>query len=113
MTQITCSACWNPINWCESFNKFGHADGEDCIHTPTVAKALRDAGYYVRLHDVGSPNPVIIELGEEGEPGELAQFYADDMPAGNQPGYTNPRATLPPEVVALLDRLFGTGEFFG
>lgn len=111
MSLITCTACWNPINWCESFNKFGHADGEDCVHTNIVAGELRKAGYYVKVHE-DSHNPIIVEIGEEGEVGELAQFYADDMPANNQPGYTNPRDTLPSEVVALLDRIFGTGEFF-
>lgn len=109
----TCSACWNPINWCESFNKFGHDDGDDCVHTPQVAAALRKAGYYVKEDDGTWHNAIIIEIGEEGESGELAQFYAEGLPAGTVTGYTNPRTVLPAEVVAMLDRIFGTGEFFG
>jgi hypothetical protein len=106
-----CPNCQNTINWCGSFNKNGHDDGDSCIHTAQVAKALRDAGYYVQLEKDIFPNVVIREIGDVGEPGELVQFYADDIPAGTAVGKTNPRDALLPEVVALLDRVFGTGEF--
>lgn len=109
----TCSHCWNPINWTESFNKFGHDDGDDCVHTTEVAQALRTAGYYVKVDDETIHNPIILEIGEEGEPGELAQFYAQDIPVGNVPGYTDPHTVLPDEVVALLNRVFGVAEFLG
>lgn len=107
-----CPSCWNPVNWCESFNKFGHGDGDDCVHTGQVARVLREAGYFVEVFE-GMHNPHIVTVAQEGEPGELVQFYADDMPKDNNPGYTDPREILPQEVVALLDRVFGAGQFFG
>lgn len=106
-----CPDCGNAINWCESFNQLGHDEGDSCLHTRQVAKALRDAGYYVKLADYIFPNLVIDEIGDVGEPGELVQFYAEDIPAGTVVGKTNPREVLPPEVVAILDRVFGTGQF--
>lgn len=107
-----CSHCWSGINWCESFNVHGHDDGDDCVHTQHVAKALREAGYYVKVQGSTLHNPVIEEIGEEGEPGELSQFFAEGMPSGTKVGYSNPREVLPAEVVAMLDRIFGFGEFF-
>ena len=107
-----CPHCWNPINWCESFNKYGHGDGDDCVHTMEVAKALRQAGYFVKVDNDTLHNPIVIEIGEEGEPGEVRQFFADNIPAGTIAGHTNPREVLPENVVAMLDRIFGQGEFF-
>jgi hypothetical protein len=110
-----CPHCWNPINWCESFAKYGHDDGDDCVHTLEVARALRRAGYYVKVQTADDTlhNPIVLEVGEEGEPGELKQFFADDIPAGTVAGMSNPREVLPPDVVAMLDRIFGQGEFHG
>jgi hypothetical protein len=107
-----CPHCWNPINWCESFNKYGHDDGDDCVHTQEVAKALRKAGYFVKVDNETLHNPIVVEIGEEGEPGELRQFFADNIPPGTIAGQSNPREVLPADVIAMLDRTFGNGEFF-
>lgn len=112
-TAYTCSQCCDPVNWCESFNKFGHGDGDDCVHTTIVANMLKRAGYYVKHTDSSMHNPLITEIGSENIPGELAQFYAQGIPAGTRVGYSDPREALPVPVVALLDRFFGEGEFFG
>jgi hypothetical protein len=53
-----------------------------------------------------------MEIGEEGEPGELRQFFADNIPPGTIAGQSNPREVLPADVIAMLDRTFGNGEFF-
>lgn len=111
MNMNKCARCWSPINWCESFSKYGHSDGDDCVHSQDVAAALREAGYYVKADYETLHNPVILEIGEQGEPGELLQFFALDIPAGNVPGKSNPREVLPEHVVAMLDRIFGPGEF--
>lgn len=111
--QEVCSACWSPVNWCESFDKFGHDQGDDCVHTEKVAQALRVAGYYVETTDENMHNTVILKVGEPMSDGTVKDVFAHDLPAGNRIGYTAPREMLPAEIVRFLDDTFGKGEFFG
>jgi len=106
-----CTHCWNPINWCESFDKHGHGDGDDCVHTQQVASSLRAAGFEVDVHDDTLHNPVITEIRKAGAAG-LAVIYNDSTPGGNILADINPRNALPAEIVALLDQTFGRGEVY-
>jgi hypothetical protein len=108
-----CGSCWNPINWCESFNKFGHGDGEDCIHTTQVAAEIEKHGYEVEVLQRTIHNPLIVRIVRKGADGNPEFVYSDDIPAGARPGYSNPREDLPPWLIEILDTAFGAGEFFG
>lgn len=109
--RTNCTHCWNPINWCESFDMYGHGDGDDCIHTSDIQRALSAAGYAVDILDGTMHNPIVLRITQVGAaPGVV---YSDTVPEGNNPGYSNPRTALPADIVALLDRTFGVGEFLG
>lgn len=111
--QPACGSCWNQVNWCESFDKFGHGDGDDCIHTAQVVRALRDAGYHARLYEGGMHNTLIDEIGYRMSDGSVQVVFADDVPVGARIGYSNPREVLPADIVEFLDKSFGIGAFFG
>jgi hypothetical protein len=111
--QPVCGHCWNQVNWCESFYKFGHDDGEDCMHTAQVVRALREAGYHAMLNDGGVHNTVIDEVGYRMADGSVQTVFADNVPEGTQVGYSDPREALPADIVSFLDNSFGIGEFFG
>lgn len=108
----TCPACWSPINWCESFAKFGHDDGEDCVHTFNVGNFIEKVGYHVEVLSVSTHNPIVLVLSKLDDEHKLVVTYGDNIPEGNQLGYSNPRENLPPALVTLLDQEFGTGEWF-
>lgn len=110
--RTTCIRCWNPINWCESFDHFGHGDGEDCTHTPYIARALSEAGYEVEVLEDSMHNPIVLSISKESA-GLITVVYSDTVPTGNRPGFCDPRRVLPADIVELLDRKFGPGEFFG
>lgn len=101
-----CGSCWNPINWCESFNKFGHGDGEDCIHTTQVAAEIEQHGYEVEVLQDTIHNPRIVRIVRKAADGNLEFVYGDDLPEGTRPGYSNPRETLPPRLVETLDEVW-------
>jgi hypothetical protein len=111
--QPVCGACWDPINWCESFYKFGHGEGDECVHTGSVAHVLRAAGYHAETFDETMHNTVISQVGYRMSDGTINVVYTDDLPAGNQVGYSDPREMLPADIVKFLDDSFGRGEFFG
>lgn len=112
VTTEACPLCWTQPNWCESFNQFGHDDGDDCVHTGQVAMALQSAGYYVKLAPEGLHNRIIEAVGELDVDGKLQLFYGPEVP-NVQLGYTDPRGILPAKVVDFLDKKFGVGEFHG
>lgn len=112
VAAVACPLCWTQPNWCESFNKFGHDEGDDCVHTGQVAMALQEAGYYVKLGPENIHNRIIEEVGEMGGCREMLLFYGAAV-RDVQVGYTDPRTILPPKVVNFLDKKFGIGEFFG
>lgn len=85
-------------NWSDAFYKFGFNDGDDEIHTPCVAAALTEAGYFVRYAKWGAHNVVIFMLRKGGE------CY---LPARS--AYKNPRDYLPQEIITLLDTAFPHG----
>jgi hypothetical protein len=107
-----CGSCWNPVNWCESFDKFGHGDGDDCVHTNIVAAEIEKAGYSVEVFQSQLHNPIVVTIAKPPK-ADNALVYWDNVPEGNNPGYSNPRDNLPAELVATLDEVFGKGEFFG
>jgi len=111
--QPVCGSCWSQVNWCESFDKFGHDDGDDCVHTASVVRALREAGYHAKLTEENTHNTLIEEVGYLMSDGSVQVVFADDIPAGASVGYSDPRDTLPAEIVEFLDNSFGKGEFFG
>jgi len=112
--QPVCGDCWSQVNWCESFDKFGHGDGDDCVHTTLVVRALREAGYQVQMtSDEGVHNIVIDQIGYRMADGSVQVVFADGIPADVKVGYANPREVLPAEIVKFLDNSFGIGEFFG
>ena len=111
--EDVCPSCWNPVNWCESFDKFGHDDGDDCVHTTRVAAALQQAGYHVEYDTETHHNPLITVVGQKMSDGSVRIAYSDGMPEGISVGYSDPREVLPAEVVEFLDETFGKGEFFG
>lgn len=110
--QPVCGHCWTQVNWCESFDKFGHGDGDDCVHTAQVVHALREAGYHAMLNDGGTHNTVIDEIGYRMSDGSVQVVFSDDVPMGARVGYSNPREVLPADIVSFLDNSFGKGEFF-
>lgn len=84
--------------WEEAFQKFGFNDGNNS-QTFRVQAALGDAGY--ASHEVsGVHNTYIVWLGKETVEVWNAEGFSD---TGDD---AQLRATLPPEVVALLDLAF-------
>jgi hypothetical protein len=108
-----CLACWSRVNWCESFDKFGHGQGDACVHTVEVAQTLREAGYLVETTEDALHNTVILNVGLQMSDGTVKTVFAPDVPVGNEIGYSDPREMLPAEIVKFLDDTFGKGEFFG
>lgn len=108
-----CPSCWSAVNWCESFAKFGHDQGDDCVHTEQVARALRTAGCQVETKELALHNTLIVNINRPLSDGTMETVFGDDIPVGNDTGYSDPREILPPDLVKLLDDTFGKGEFFG
>ncbi|KWU26310.1 hypothetical protein [Burkholderia cenocepacia] len=112
MTMV-CHKCWNPINWKESFNKYGHGDGDDCVHTPQVAAHIRKLGFEPTMHDVALHNPVLVRI-ERVSSGDVV--WGDGLIVAGEPllvGEVDPSDVLPRELLDALDKHFGRGEFFG
>lgn len=84
--------------WEEAFQKFGFNDGNDS-QTWRVEGALEDAGY--ASDEVSGVHNTYI-CGLRRETGEVWNDGACDATSDT----ARLRASLPPEVVALLDRVF-------
>jgi hypothetical protein len=111
MTTV-CHKCWSPINWKESLNKYGHGDGDDCVHTPQVAAQIRKLGYEPTMHDDSLHNAILVKI-ERASTGEVV--WEDGMSVADTTvlaGETDPSQILPAELVEALDKHFGRGEFF-
>lgn len=100
-----CARCWGPVNWTEAFSKFGHGDGDDCVHTTQVASAIRRAGYQVDVLDGGLHNPRIERIAD-------AATGVEVWPGRAVAGHDDPTGWLPPALKAALERRFGPATWF-
>lgn len=97
MSALTCRSCGAKLwRWTEAFDKFGYDDGDGHVGTPEVVSVLESAGYRCEAHVWGLHNTVIVSI-TTADGHEL-------IPEGTHVGYDNPRAYLPGEIIALLDR---------
>jgi hypothetical protein len=84
--------------WTDAFSKFGFGDGDDTIHTETVAEYLTAFGFTVDVYRGGCHNEYITSVrGPDGA----------DLMDGRKAGYTDPRSFMPAGIVRALDRKFG------
>lgn len=99
MSITTCPTCLHEHTWSweEAFDKFGFEDGDGLVMTGAVAQALRRGGYTVSTEKWGLHNVVIVSLQRDG---------VEQIPERINLGYDDPRAYLPPAIVALLDAAF-------
>jgi len=81
-------------SWVEAFDKFGFDDGNGPVMTDEVVEALRTAGYDASAESWGSHNIVI---------GSIKHLGVDQIPAGTNIGYDDPRSYLPKAIIDLLD----------
>lgn len=91
--------CLYGFSWEDAFNKFGYADGDECL-TFLVVNALSDAGYVAEKTAWGCHNEIIVSIIKDDR---------EYMPTGNSSvsiGYDNPRKYLPRKIIRLLDERF-------
>lgn len=99
-----CAACWNSVNWLEAFNKFGHGDGEDCVHTGQIARAMEAVGYEAEVLS-GCHNDYVVALYDQ----DKHLCWPRDA---THVGYDNPYEELPQPLVQHLDSCFGKPEWY-
>ena len=98
-----CESCaaLHEWTWAEAFDKFGFGDGDGLVMTSAVADILIEAGYAVETAHWGLHNVIITSIKRDG---------VEQIPAGTQIGYDDPRGYLPADIAILLDSKV-TGEF--
>lgn len=94
-------------NWTEAFAKFGNADGDDPdaeSNTERVADVIRELGYVCDVWG-GGHNVMIVDITTAG---------GEDILAGAQVGYDDPRRYLPQDILDHLRKTFNEDneEFF-
>ena len=87
-----------PIEWEQTFDKYGFGDGDDTIYTPDVAAYLEDRGYVTEWGG-GCHNDYFDSIQDE-DGCELVEL------PGIRAGHDDPRDYLPAALVAALDANF-------
>ena len=87
-----------PIEWEQTFDKYGFGDGDDTIYTPDVAAYLEERGYVTEWGG-GCHNDYFDSIQDE-DGCELVEL------PGIRAGHDDPREYLPAALVAALDANF-------